>query len=294
MHELIGGDGDGPTIGISAAMHGDENTGSQAMLELYRRLASIPFSGRLLLLPVANSYAMIGNRRFAPFDNLNLNREFPGNAQGSFTQQLAATITEEFLEKIDVHIDLHTGTDRPTVDYTYLWNDEGLTRSFGSKILYRPDMGSMESAFRGTSADVTYRLRKIPAAVIELGGGIVDQTPYVRRTVDGVLNMLRYLGVIEGEVARRDDQIIITRLSGIRPTSGGWVEPLAPPLGEPVRGADPLARIVCPYTFETIDEIRSPYANGIMVMGHLTRNLVEAGDFGFMVGDLDSAEPTVA
>src|SRR5215207_11526403 len=137
IHEITGRR-DGPTIGISGAIHGNEPTGTEIILELYRVLQNTPIRGRLLLLPVANPRAYAQNRRFTPIDELNLNREFPGDPGGTYTQQLAATITREFLEVIDVHLDFHSGTDRPTVDYVYIWNNEALSRSFGSRVLYRP------------------------------------------------------------------------------------------------------------------------------------------------------------
>jgi predicted deacylase len=107
--------------------------------------------------------------------------------------------------------------------------------------------------------------------------------------VAGVLNMLRHLGMIDADVTPPPAQTVVTGLAGVRPRNGGWLEPLAPPLGETIADGAPLARIVSPYTFETIEEMVSPFERGVMVMGHLTRNLVEAGDYGFQVGDLEGA-----
>jgi len=289
MHELIG-ETDGPTIGLSAAIHGNENTGAQAMVDIHRAVKDLPLKGRILMLPVANARAMAVNHRFTPIDELNLNREFPGNRGGNYTQQLAAAITSEFLEKIDVHIDLHAGTDRPTVDYVYIWNDEALSRSFGSTILYRPVENKEGTVFSGTTKAVTIDKRNIPAVVIELGGGIVDQTPYVRRTVDGVLNMLRHLGAIPGDIKPAPKQVVVDEIAGIRPTQGGWLEPLSPPLGEVIEKGQLLGRVVSPYTFETLEEIPTPFERGIMILSHLSRNLVESGDYGFMVGNLVRAK----
>ena len=125
--------------------------------------------------------------------------------------------------------------------------------------------------------------------MVELGGGIVDQTPYVARTVDGVMNMLRLKGVIPGEAKAPPKQIVVNELAGIRPTQGGWLEPLCPANGEPIKGGELLGRVVSPYTFETLEEIPTPYKSGVMIMQHLTRNVVESGDYGFMVGNLDGA-----
>ncbi|KQN74836.1 succinylglutamate desuccinylase/aspartoacylase family protein [Devosia sp. Leaf64] len=288
IHELVGEE-DGPTIGISASIHGNENSGSQAVLDLYRALKDQPLKGRILLLPVANPYAFAVNERFATIDKVDLNRQFPGNPKGTYSQQLAHALTNEFLNVIDVHIDLHSGTDRPTVDYVYIWNDERLSRAFGSKLLYRPVENKQGTVFGGTTKSVTIDTRNIPVAVIELGGGIVDQTPYVKQTVDGVLNMLKTIGAIPGDPWTNPKQIVVNELAGIRPTQGGWLEPLAPANGEVIKGGQLLGRVVSPYTFEVLEEIPTPFENGVMIMQHLTRNLVHSGDYGFMVGNLDGA-----
>ncbi|RVT85120.1 succinate dehydrogenase [Rhodobacteraceae bacterium CCMM004] len=287
MTDLVGEES-GPMVGISASVHGNENCGSQAIVDLFHLLKDMRIKGTIRLVPVVNARAMTVNARFNPIDRLDLNRQFPGDPGGTFSQQLAATFAEEFLGRIDMHIDLHSGTDRPTVDYVYLLNDEGFSRAFGSKVLYRPDEGKQGTKFSGTTKDVTMP-RGVPAAVIELGGGIVDQGPYIERIIAGVLNMLRHKGVIEGDEAARPDQIVVNEIAGIRPRTGGWIEPLSPALGEPVAGGSPLFRVVSPYTFEVLEEVACPFAEGIMIMGHLTRNLVEAGDYGWMVGNLEGA-----
>jgi predicted deacylase len=290
IHELVG-ESDGPTIGISASIHGNENAGSQAIVDLFRVLKEMKLKGRILLLPVANPRAFAVNHRFTPLDELNLNREFPGDPRGNYTQQLAHSLAAEYFEKIEVNIDLHSGTDRPTVDYVYIWSDEGLSRAFGSKVLYRPTSGKTGTVYAGTTKTVTVDRRpSFKAVTIELGGGIVDQGPYVKRTVDGMLNQLRYLGAIEGDVKAPPKQVTVHELVGIRPKHGGWLERLSPDNGEVIKGGQLLGRVVSPYDFETIEEIPTPFANGVMVMQHLTRNLVEAGDYGYMVGNLDGAE----
>jgi predicted deacylase len=229
------------------------------------------------------------NERFATIDKVDLNRQFPGNPKGTYSQQLAHALTNEFLNVIDVHIDLHSGTDRPTVDYVYIWNDERLSRAFGSKVLYRPVDNKQGTVFAGTTKSVTIDTRNIPVAVIELGGGIVEQTGYVKQTVDGVLNMLKTLGTIPGDPWTNRKQIVVNELAGVRPTQGGWIETLAPANGEIIKGGELLGRVVSPYSFEVLEEIPTPFENGIMIMQHLTRNLVHSGDYAYMVGNLDGA-----
>ncbi len=290
IHEIVGGAGDGPTVGISGAIHGDENTGPQIIRALWPILTQTPFKGRIKLLPVANPRAFAANNRFTPVDQLNLNRQFPGDPHGCYTDQLAAAIAGEFLEKIDIHFDLHSGTDRPTVDYVYIMNAENLSRAFGSRVLYRPKENVGGTTFSGTTKSVTVDKRGIPAVVVELGGGILDQAPYVRRGVDGVINMLKAARVFDGDPAPPPPQIVVRGIEGVRPKQGGWLETEAPALGEEIAGEAVLGRVVSPFTFETLEVIRNPVEKGIMILSHLSRNLVEPGDYGYMVGDLAEAE----
>jgi predicted deacylase len=289
IHELTGHAGDGPTVGVSAAIHGNENTSAQIVRALWPVLSSTPLRGRVLLLPVANPRAMAVNHRFTPVDELNLNRQFPGDASGWHTDQLAAAITREFLDEIDVHIDLHAGTDRPTVDYVYILNAESLSRAFGSRVLYRPEVGVAGTTFTGTTKDVTIDRHGIPSVVVELGGGIVDQTPYVERGVAGVLNILRTTGTLDGDPDPPPVQTVVRGIETIRPTQGGWLETEAPPLGEHIAGGRVLGRVISPYSFEELEVIRSPVGRGIMILSHLSRNLVNPGDYGYMVGALGEA-----
>ena len=289
IHELAGNAG-GPTVGISGSVHGNENAGSQIIRALWPHLRGCRITGRILLLPVANPRAFAVNKRYTPIDELNLNRQFPGSTSGWYSDHLAAAITREFLEKIDVHIDLHAGTDRPTVDYVYIMNDEALSRAFGSTVLYRPMEGLAGTTYSGTTKSVTVDRRKIPSIVVELGGGIVEQEPYVARGVAGTLNVLRAAGAIEGDARPPPPQTVVRGIEIVRPRHGGWLETEAPPLGQVIGEGAVLGKVVSPYSFETLEVIKSPVRHGIMILSHLNRNLVEPGDYGYMVGDMDTAE----
>ena len=284
IHEFIGSAGDGPTLGICGLIHGNEVTGAYIACDLARKLGDMSFKGRVLMLPVANPHGFAENERFTTIDRVNLNRVFPGDPTGTFAQRLAYHIVEELFTGLDAFVDLHTGTDRPTVDYTYVLNDEGLSRASGSRFLYRP-----QDEFIGTSTCTTLEMN-ILSVVIEIGGGTVDQAPYVERGVDAVLNMMRYLEMLDETLIERPDQTILTDIKLIYPTQGGVLETEAPPLGETVKGGEVLGRVISPYTFEELEVILSPVENGVMILSHLVRNVVQPGDFAYMVGDLDSRE----
>lgn len=125
IHEIVGKKGKGPLLGISGAIHGNEPTGSYVIREIAKHYADGNFRGRLWLMPVTNPVAFQANKRTSPVDGGNLNRVFPGKANGMFTDLLAAKVKSEFLDYVEAYLDYHTGTDRPTVDYTYVHNDLG-------------------------------------------------------------------------------------------------------------------------------------------------------------------------
>src|SRR5437667_283457 len=191
LHEIVG-DKPGPTLGISAGIHGEEAVGVEVVYRFMQSLDPSALRGRLLVLPVANpsSYAAIS--RHTPIDGGNLNRLFPGHRDGQLTEQLAFVMSEQFLRRIDNYVDLHAGGAYPTVDYVYILNAEPLSRAFGSPLLYRA-----KETLAGTSVTVTTE-RNVPSVVVELGGGDVEQTTYVARGLHGEVNIRDALRMLRG------------------------------------------------------------------------------------------------
>jgi len=283
LHD-IAGDRSGPTLGISAAIHGEEAVGVEIVYRFLMETDLSDLAGRLLVLPVANPFSYAGITRNTPIDMTNLNRIFPGNRDGMLTEQLAARMVDEFLTKLDVYVDLHAGGAYPTVDYVYIINDEPLSRAFGSRLLYRP-----QETLSGTSISVT-RERQIRSVVVELGGGDVDQGAYVRRGVEGLRNVLQSLQMLPGAPAAPPRQIVLREIAVIRPHQGGLLLPEVTEMGGEVRGGTVLGRIVSPYSFEELEVIRAPFDRGIVVLTHQTADVVEPGIYGYMIGNLATAE----
>ena len=77
---------------------------------------------------------------------------------------------------------------------------------------------------------------------------------------------------------------MVNSITTIRPRHGGLLDTVAPPLGQPIEEGDVLGRVVSPHTLEELEIITNPVAGGVMILSHLTRNLVQPGDYGYMVG----------
>lgn len=99
----------GPTVLITANVHGDEATGVGAVLELVQRLPELLTSGTVVLFPTLNPEGLSQRTREVPADHMDLNRSWPGDPRGGPTERLAHGFWTEFLRHDpDLVIDLHT------------------------------------------------------------------------------------------------------------------------------------------------------------------------------------------
>jgi uncharacterized protein len=276
----IAGAAPGPTLGISAAIHGDEVDGVLIVRELVRSLDAARLTGTLRLLPVANPLALEAISRNTPIDNLDLNRVFPGARDGWLSEQLAHVIANEFIAGLDFYIDLHCGGTFPWVDYCYVVNDEAFSRAFLSELLYRP--ATMQP---GTTAAVAQD-RGIPTVVVEIGGGYHDQPEHIRNGVRGILNVLRRVGMLDGAPEQRPGQRLLQEIRVMRPREGGLCIPrqlLRP--GMELTGTIALADIVSPYTFEVLQTMETPFERNIVVLTRNYSTRIQPGDYTFMIGN---------
>jgi hypothetical protein len=101
--------GDGPTLVLTAGVHGDEYEGQIALTELALSLDPDKIQGRIIILPRVNAVACDAGVRSTPVDGLNLNRAFPGRADGPFTSRLAHVIETELYARADYAADFHCG-----------------------------------------------------------------------------------------------------------------------------------------------------------------------------------------
>ncbi len=281
----IRGQKPGPVLGLSAVIHGDEIIGAEILRRVYERLDEAELSGTVKMMPVANPLAFESLTRNTPLDMNNLNRVFPGDPKGWVTDQLAHSIVTNFLDTIDAYIDLHAGGAVPIVDYVYIQNDEALSRAFNFPVLYRP-----AHPYEGTTA--TYTTSKgIPSVTVEVGGG-PNYAKDVERGVEGIFNCMRHLKMLPGEVTPAPKQVVVTEIASIRPTQGGIMVPGFDfsAVGTVIEGEQVLARTYNPQTFEELEVIRTPFKRNLVILMRGTIQKVNAGDYGFMIGNLDTIE----
>lgn len=273
----------GPVMGLTAGIHGDEYLPIEVVRRVVTDTNPATLHGTILAIPVVNPLAIESQTRNTPIDMTNLNRVFPGDKDGWLTEQLAAVVIEQYLPQVEVLVDLHAGGAQPTVDYVYIQDDEELSRAFGFPVMYRPP-----HPFIGTLADVAMN-RKIRNVVVEMGGGMLANDEYLERGLRGVYNVMKHLKMIEGQPILPPSVKIVTDMRVIRPHFGGLLYPgiTLKDIGQIIPKDTLLGTVVNPYTFETLEAIRSPFERGLVILlrGAITK--VHPGDYAYMIADAD-------
>lgn len=215
--------GNGPTVLVLAGNHGDEYPGPVAILRLMRELRPEQVHGRLILIPALNLPAAKAATRLSPLDGKNLNRCFPGQAEGTVTEMIAHYLTTVLFPLADIVIDIHTGgrsMDFYPCAHMHLVEDRDQRRKMAAGTeAWNSDFAFLYTDIAGTGLLPVEAERQGKIVITtEMGGG-ESVTPAVHRlTQAGLRNVLVHLGLLAGQKQTRAEL-------GLPPTR--WVQALS-------------------------------------------------------------------
>ena len=163
----------GPTVGICAAVHGNELNGISIIHHVLESVEPEELSGALVCVPVVNAPAFeIGQRNF-PEDGVDLNHAFPGKRNGTPSQQYAKAFSSAFLPPCDYILDIHTASEGRTNTF-YVRADLTSPEARRLALLVGPQI-----VLHGRSGDGTLRnaarRKGIAAVTLEAGNPSVFQ-----------------------------------------------------------------------------------------------------------------------
>lgn len=204
-HELefqrFGEEGRGPKVLITAGIHGGEATGIWAAQKLAGWLGEQELKGEVTVLPIANPPAFRALTRTSPFDDLDMNRIFPGNPAGCPTLVTADTIWQQ-AKRSDFIVDLHCcgifGSDYTLACWQEFAGSKELAAKLDIPVVIQSGGTRNQLFVEATQAG-------IPAVIIELAGGQMGRTGGILNRQSGehafraIVNLLRRLGVAAGE-----------------------------------------------------------------------------------------------
>lgn len=218
------GNGRGRTALATAGNHGDEYPGQVAIMRLMRELQADQVNGRLILIPALNLPAAKAATRLSPLDGKNLNRCFPGKADGTVTEMIAHYLTTVLFPLADIVIDIHTGgrsMDFYPCATMHLVDDRQQRRQMIDGVLaWNSDFAFMYADIAGTGLLPVEAERQGKIVVTtEMGGGEPVSPAVHRVTQDGLRNVLIHFGIVAGEKKSRQQL-------GKPPTR--WLQALSP------------------------------------------------------------------
>src|SRR3954471_10302608 len=107
---IIHGSRPGPRVAVTAGIHGAEDVSIAALREVVFGLDPSVVTGSLVAVLTANPSAFAARAIYVnPLDGLNLNRQFPGDANGSPTHRLAHWLATTVIAGSDAFVDMHCG-----------------------------------------------------------------------------------------------------------------------------------------------------------------------------------------
>ena len=199
---VLHGHGTGKTMLITAGVHAGEYVGIQAAIELAQKLKIEKVTGTVIIIKALNRPAFEARKgSMGLTDGKNLNREFPGNPDGTEMERLAWAVSQELQPVADYYIDLHSGDDyeklTPYVYYAGAAAEEVV--SFSRQMAEQVDVPYMVKSNVASGGSYNYAASQgIPSILIERGG-MGDWTyEEVRSTRRDVRNILCHLGIYQG------------------------------------------------------------------------------------------------
>ncbi len=215
------GKSDGPTVFVTAAIHGDEINGTGAIRTLVTDEHLQLCAGSLILVPVLNVLGFDRHSRYLP-DRRDLNRSFPGSATGSQTSRMAKLIFGEIVARSDFGIDLHTAAIRRT-NFPNIRADladpgvERLAQAFGAQvtIIGKGPQGSLRREACAAGC---------PTIVYE-GGEVSKVEPgIIESAIRGIRNVLVELGMLDEPPNRSAQPLVVKKTKWVRADRGGFLE----------------------------------------------------------------------
>ena len=222
----------GPRLCLLAGVHGCEYSSIAAVVRFMRGLDTERLAGSIVAVPVVNPESFRGRTPFvSPADGKNLNRCFPGDPQGTFSDVLADLVFRRFVRGSDALLDLHGGDMVEALEPFALYDASPveersleIARAFGLPWIVRAE--ASESPVAGTTSGAAAALG-IPAVIAEVGGcGLLEQHA-VEAHVRGIARVLDRLGMTESSPSADGPQYSVDRFVWCRSVHEGWWEPAA-------------------------------------------------------------------
>ena len=267
---IINGKNPGPVLSLTAGIHGTEYVPIIALQELMNEIAPKDLSGTLIMVHVANIPAFLNRSVYlSALDQKNMNRIFPGKEDGTISERIAFKLFNEVILKSDYYIDLHGGEfNEKLVDFLYFFYGCPDGDLCEKSILMAHAMGNnylnpvkFDEHFgpQSTGPAIFEAFKSgIPSILAEFGDqGKVDSEE-LESTMKGIINVMRTIGMLEGETFINDHPLYFAENLLIRTKYDGIFR-LCIDKGLSVSQGT-LLGYTCDYWGNILEEYRAPFS----------------------------------
>ena len=251
----------GPVLCVTAAVHGDELNGIEAVRRLMYSIKPEKLSGTVIGVPIVNLQGFQRHSRYLS-DRRDLNRFFPGNPRGSSAARMANSFFNRVIRRCDGLVDLHTGsfhrTNLPQLRADLQNADVlALTKGFGSTVILHSTGG--DGTLRRAAVNAG-----IPAVTLEAGEPLRLQEDAVEHTVKALFTLLDTMHMYNKRSLWGNPEPAYYSSAWVRADQGGILLSSVK-LGRRVKQGDVLGTVTDPISNEQVD-IEAPYDGRVIGM----------------------------
>ncbi|MEM9692164.1 MAG: succinylglutamate desuccinylase/aspartoacylase family protein [Myxococcota bacterium] len=286
--EVVHGRQSGPALWLTAAIHGDELNGVEIIRRVLTQVRPRTLRGTVIAVPIVNVFGFIEQQRYLP-DRRDLNRSFPGSANGSLAARLANILLRDIVRPCTHGIDLHTGslhrTNLPQIRAN-LDDPEtlALARAFGTRVIKHAD--TRDGSLRKAAAKAGNKV-----LLFEGGEALRFDENAIAQGTDGVMRVLAALQMVVEPPPPLETPVLTVRKSHwLRARRAGIVR-IQTPLGARVVAGEQLGIIQDTFGVRVCRVLAR--TSGI-VIGKSLNPLVNQGDALLHVGQLEDGDSSQA
>lgn len=270
---VINGAKEGAKLWLSAAIHGDEINGVEIIRQVTQQIKAKKLQGTLIAVPIVNIFGFIEQSRYLP-DRRDLNRSFPGSANGSLASRLANLFMEEIVNRCTHGIDLHTAAIHRINLPQIRSNLEDLetykiAQAFGAPLM-------LHSTTRDGSLRQAASKKGIPVLLYEGGEALRLDSQAIKVGVKGIFRVMKALKMYDFPKNFIEDNLTLEsrQSSWIRANRSGILH-LKVKLGEKVKKKQTIGII-----FDAFGKNQSKVKATVsgIIIGHTQNPLVNQGD----------------
>lgn len=277
----------GPTLCLTAVLHGDEHNGLEIVRRVLYEIDPTHLSGAVIGVPIVNLDGFRRGTRYLP-DRRDLNRYFPGKEQGSAAARLAHSLFEDVIRSCNYLVDIHTGSFH-RANLTQVRGDLAnldvvdLSRRFGSTVILhnRGAVGTLRRA--ATDAG-------IPTITLETGEPMRIQEREVRHGVTAIQHAMSQLSMYPRTLQSKASAPVYFESRWVRVNEGG-VLMSGVHLGDVVEQGTRLGTVTDPVTSQ-VSTVVAPYPG--RVLGMALNQMVLPGYAAFHIGIASTIEEAKA